>query len=79
MAIPTSSPSDSCSGGEVMCCNDASDSEPSSNQGILGSLLGLGLGSLDIPVNVNCNPITVLAASGQSCTGQVACCNNNNV
>ncbi|KAG6889923.1 hypothetical protein C0992_003518 [Termitomyces sp. T32_za158] len=79
MALPSSSPSDSCSGGTVMCCNDASESEPSPNQGILGTLLGLGLGDLNVPVNVNCVPVSVLGADGESCAGQVACCSNNNV
>ncbi|KNZ74873.1 Fruiting body protein SC3 [Termitomyces sp. J132] len=78
LAVPTNAPAGSCTTGEVMCCNSANNADPSNQaQGLAGILEGL-IG-ITIPLDVKCIPVNVIGANGQSCTGQVACCANNNV
>ncbi|KAF8887547.1 fungal hydrophobin-domain-containing protein [Infundibulicybe gibba] len=65
-----------CNTGSIQCCNSVQSSD-SSLVGLLAGLLGVVLGGLTSQVGVNCSPITVIGASGNSCSAQPACCTGN--
>ncbi|ESK81797.1 hydrophobin [Moniliophthora roreri MCA 2997] len=39
---------------------------------------GVVVQDLNIPIGVQCNPISVIGVGGNSCTQQPVCCDNNN-
>jgi hypothetical protein len=41
-------------------------------------LLPINLQGTNVPVGVNCDPINVIGAGGNSCSQQTVCCENNN-
>lgn len=47
--------------------------------GLLLGLLGIVLDDLNVLLGLNCSPITVIGASGSSCSSQVVCCADNAV
>ncbi|KAJ3737833.1 hydrophobin 2 [Lentinula guzmanii] len=73
---PRTEPAGSCSTGPVQCCNTVESANSSGIAGILG-LLGVVLEDLDVLVGVTCSPITVIGASGSSCSAQAVCCEDN--
>ena len=43
-------------------------------------LLGIALQGLDVPVGLDCSPITVVGVgAGNQCSANTVCCQNNNV
>ncbi|KAF5326970.1 hypothetical protein D9619_004102 [Psilocybe cf. subviscida] len=76
-ATPTgTAPSNQCNTGSLQCCNSVQAADSKSIAGLL-SLLGIVVGSLTGQVGVTCSPITVIGASGTSCSAQPVCCTNN--
>ncbi|KAJ3992937.1 hydrophobin 2 [Lentinula boryana] len=73
---PRTEPSSSCSTGPVQCCNTVQSANSAGISSILG-LLGVVLGDLDVLVGITCSPITVIGASGSSCSAQAVCCEDN--
>ncbi|KAN0092576.1 Fungal hydrophobin domain containing protein [Tylopilus felleus] len=67
---------DQCSTGPISCCNSVQQAS------VINSLLN-EFGFLNVlagvtgQVGLGCSPITVIGASGTSCTGQTACCNGD--
>ncbi|KAN0086221.1 Fungal hydrophobin domain containing protein [Tylopilus felleus] len=67
---------DQCSTGPINCCNSVQQAS------VINSLLG-GFGLANVlagvtgQVGLGCDPITVIGASGTSCTGQTACCSGD--
>jgi len=75
---PAASGGNQCSTGPVQCCNSVESSSSENSSKTLG-LLGIVLQGLDIPVGLNCSPISVLGlGSAGSCAAQTVCCDNNN-
>ncbi|KAF8959639.1 hydrophobin-263 [Flammula alnicola] len=68
--------SNQCNTGSIQCCN-STQSATSSIVSILAGLLGISAGSITGLVGVTCSPITVIGASGTSCSQQPVCCTNN--
>jgi len=67
-----------CNVGSQQCCSSVqSASSPSTALLSLLTLLGIDVGSLTGQVGVTCSPITVIGASGTSCTAQPVCCTDN--
>ncbi|KAE9389724.1 hydrophobin 2 [Gymnopus androsaceus JB14] len=78
VATPTlrGEPASSCSTGPVQCCDSTTEASSAAAAGIL-SLLGIVLQDLDVLVGLTCSPITVIGASGSSCSAQAVCCDDN--
>ncbi|KAF5327236.1 hypothetical protein D9619_004769 [Psilocybe cf. subviscida] len=76
-ATPTGTdPSNQCNTGSAQCCNSVQNADSKSIASLL-TLLGIVAGSLTGQVGVTCSPITVIGASGTSCSAQPVCCTNN--
>ncbi|KAJ3914894.1 hydrophobin 2 [Lentinula edodes] len=73
---PRDEPASSCSTGPVQCC-DSVESATSSPVAAILSLLGIVLQDLNVNVGLTCSPITVIGASGSSCSAQAVCCQDN--
>ncbi|KAJ3512705.1 hypothetical protein NLJ89_g3374 [Agrocybe chaxingu] len=73
-AIPAAA--NQCNTGPIQCCNQTGTAKDTAIAKILG-LLGVVVGDITAIVGVNCNPITVIGAGGNSCTAQPVCCTNN--
>ncbi|KAI0065201.1 fungal hydrophobin [Artomyces pyxidatus] len=67
-----------CSTGPVQCCNTVEPASAPSVAALLG-LLGVVLQGVDVLVGLTCTPISVIGViTGNSCTAQTVCCQNNN-
>uniref|UniRef100_A0A0W0EYS5 Hydrophobin n=1 Tax=Moniliophthora roreri TaxID=221103 RepID=A0A0W0EYS5_MONRR len=66
-----------CNTGDIQCCNTVDNAHNKDIAKQLG-LLGLVIQDLNIPIGLNCNPISVIGIGGNSCTQQPVCCDNNN-
>ncbi|KAL5501083.1 hypothetical protein ACEPAH_9470 [Sanghuangporus vaninii] len=67
----------SCSTGPVQCCNSVQPASSNDASNMLG-LLGVALQDINVPVGLNCIPISVIGAgSGGTCNAQTVCCENN--
>ncbi|KAH7872160.1 hydrophobin 2 [Lentinula edodes] len=73
---PRNEPASSCSTGPIQCC-DSVQSASSSPVAILLGLLGIVLQDVNVNVGLTCSPITVIGASGSSCSAQAVCCEDN--
>ncbi|KAI0794695.1 fungal hydrophobin [Fomes fomentarius] len=72
---PTSA--SSCSTGPVQCCNSVESADKPSASSLLG-LLGIAVKGADVIVGIACSPITAIGvASGESCSSNVVCCQDN--
>ncbi|KAI9063614.1 fungal hydrophobin [Trametes sanguinea] len=68
-----------CSTGALQCCNSVQSADSASITAILG-LLGIVLGDLTGLVGLGCSPISVVGVgSGNACSANAVCCENNNV
>ncbi|PPQ94225.1 hypothetical protein CVT25_006651 [Psilocybe cyanescens] len=76
LAAATGSPASQCNTGDLQCCNSTGAANEASISKILG-LLGIVVQDVTALVGVNCTPITVIGAGGNSCTAQPVCCTNN--
>ncbi|KAN0075534.1 fungal hydrophobin [Tylopilus felleus] len=66
-----------CNNGEIQCCNSTEESNDSTVS-VLSALLGIALPNVAGLIGLDCDPITVIGAGGNSCTAQTVCCTNNN-
>jgi len=74
VALPSPQISNSCNGGSAYCCNS---SQPATSK---GSQSKTGVGAIvpaAVSAGITCTPINILALSGESCTSQTICCDNN--
>ncbi|KAK0447438.1 hydrophobin 2 [Desarmillaria tabescens] len=80
MAAPTTATDTGgqCNTGSIQCCNQAGPANSLPLVVLLTGLFGIILPSVDVPVGLNCNPLSVIGAGGNSCTQQSVCCENNN-
>ncbi|KAF8976316.1 hydrophobin, partial [Cyathus striatus] len=46
--------------------------------GVLAALLSLDISDITAQVGLNCSPLSVIGAGGNSCTQQPVCCTGNN-
>ncbi|KAH9476586.1 Fruiting body protein SC3 [Psilocybe cubensis] len=76
LAAATGSPSNQCDTGSLQCCNSTGTASDGAISKLLG-LLGIVVQDVTALVGVNCTPITVIGAGGDSCTAQPVCCTNN--
>ncbi|KAI8970903.1 fungal hydrophobin-domain-containing protein [Trametes punicea] len=68
-----------CSTGAIQCCNSVESSNSASVSLLLG-LLGIVLGDITGLVGLDCSPITVIGVgTGNACSANTVCCQNNNV
>ncbi|RPD72480.1 fungal hydrophobin [Lentinus tigrinus ALCF2SS1-7] len=73
---PSSKPPPSCSTGPIQCCQQVEKADNPVAALILG-LLGIVLGP-DVVVGLTCSPLTVIGVgSGNSCSANTVCCENN--
>ncbi|GJE93626.1 fungal hydrophobin-domain-containing protein [Phanerochaete sordida] len=76
-AAGAGSGSGSCSTGPVQCCNSVQPaSSLSAAQLAKYGLVGIVLDDLDIPVGLDCDPISVIGVGGNSCSATPVCCSN---
>ncbi|KAJ3863229.1 hydrophobin 2 [Lentinula novae-zelandiae] len=75
---PRDEPASSCSTGPIQCCDTVESASSSGVAGLL-SILGIVLQDLDVLVGLTCSPITVIGASGSSCSAQAVCCEDNSL
>nr|BAB84547.1 hydrophobin-315 [Pholiota nameko] len=76
LAAATGSPSNQCNTGSLQCCNSTgSATDPAIAK--LFALLGINVEDVTALVGVTCSPITVVGASGSSCSEQPVCCTND--
>ncbi|KJA29772.1 hypothetical protein HYPSUDRAFT_31766 [Hypholoma sublateritium FD-334 SS-4] len=75
-ATPVRRQDNQCNTGSLQCCQSTQDATSSSIAGLL-SLLGVVIGDITGQVGVTCSAITVVGASGTSCSEQPVCCTNN--
>ncbi|KAI0713779.1 fungal hydrophobin-domain-containing protein [Earliella scabrosa] len=69
----------SCNTGPVQCCNKLEDANSAASSAIL-SLLGVVVQDVTAKIGFDCSPLSVVGvASGNSCSAQPVCCENNNV
>ncbi|KAF8879288.1 hydrophobin-251 [Infundibulicybe gibba] len=71
-------PASQCDTGKLQCCQETQDSKalsPPTN--FLLGLLGVVLDGLTAQVGLTCSSIGVVAISGNSCSTQPVCCENN--
>ncbi|TFK58454.1 fungal hydrophobin [Pluteus cervinus] len=75
-SVPTSTPipASQCNTGPIQCCNSV---ESVCTTLPLFGLLGIVLSDIDVLVGITCTPITVIGVSGNSCTAQPVCCEND--
>ncbi|PIL27535.1 hypothetical protein GSI_10686 [Ganoderma sinense ZZ0214-1] len=81
VTAPASTPSggSTCSTGPVQCCNSVGTANDAGFGAILG-LLGIVLQGVEGLLGLGCSPITVVGVgSGNACSSNVVCCQNNNV
>ncbi|KAF4618942.1 hypothetical protein D9613_010138 [Agrocybe pediades] len=65
-----------CSTGALQCCQSVQSASSQPAASLLG-LLGVVVGDVTAQVGLTCNPITVIGVSGNSCSAQPVCCENN--
>ncbi|KXN84671.1 Hydrophobin-3 [Leucoagaricus sp. SymC.cos] len=65
-----------CNVGKLNCCDQVQDASSSAVQKALGAV-GAAASSVKGLVGLNCSPITVIGAGGNSCSAQPACCSDN--
>ncbi|KAK7054482.1 hypothetical protein VNI00_003680 [Paramarasmius palmivorus] len=70
-------PSSQCDVGEVQCCNNVAKAGDPKVSDALG-LLDIIVQDVNVPIGLNCDPITVIGVSGTSCAAQPVCCEKNN-
>ncbi|KAI1798179.1 fungal hydrophobin [Ganoderma leucocontextum] len=72
-------PTSSCTSGPIQCCQSIQSPTDPAASAILG-LLDLVIEGLDVLVGLSCSPISVIGVgSGNACSANVVCCQNNNV
>ncbi|KAI0667102.1 hydrophobin 2 [Trametes maxima] len=68
-----------CSTGAIQCCQQTATADDASVSALLG-LLGIVLQDVTALVGLDCSPINVVGVgSGNACSANVVCCQNNNV
>ncbi|OBZ72311.1 Hydrophobin-1 [Grifola frondosa] len=66
----------SCNTGPIQCCNQTTTADDPVAALLLG-LLGIVLGA-DVPVGLQCSPLSVVGVgSGSACSARPVCCENN--
>ncbi|KAJ3772478.1 fungal hydrophobin [Lentinula raphanica] len=77
-ATTTTITSGSCTTGPIQCCDSTETAGSSAGSSLLG-LLGIVIEDLNVLLGINCSPITIIGASGSSCSAQTVCCEDNAV
>ncbi|KJA22824.1 hypothetical protein HYPSUDRAFT_103956, partial [Hypholoma sublateritium FD-334 SS-4] len=67
---------DQCNTGSAQCCQSVQSASTPSVASILATLGIVGQGAT-VPVGVTCSPLTIVGASGTSCSAQPVCCTND--
>ncbi|KAJ3794693.1 hydrophobin 2 [Lentinula aff. detonsa] len=73
---PRGEPASSCSTGPIQCCNTVQPASSAGAAALLG-LLGIVLQDVNVLVGITCSPISVIGISGNSCSAQAVCCQDN--
>ncbi|KAF8059849.1 hydrophobin-251 [Lyophyllum atratum] len=76
LALPLLTLAGQCNTGEVQCCNSLKNASDDNVSGLLG-LIGVAVQDITAQVGLDCSPISVIAAGGNSCTAQPVCCTDN--
>ncbi|KAI0643523.1 hydrophobin, partial [Trametes meyenii] len=79
VATPQGGSAGSCATGPVQCCQSVQAAGSAAVAPILASL-GVVVQDLNIPVGLTCTAIDVIGVgSGNSCSANTVCCDNNNL
>ncbi|EIN06927.1 fungal hydrophobin [Punctularia strigosozonata HHB-11173 SS5] len=65
----------SCDTGSIQCCDSTTTTSDPVTSLLLG-LLGIVVSGVDIPIGLNCSPISVVGVGGNSCSASPVCCTN---
>ncbi|KAF9524486.1 fungal hydrophobin-domain-containing protein [Crepidotus variabilis] len=74
----TPTPASQCNTGALWCCNNVQSANSGGVVGILLGLLDLVVAPVTAQVGSSCSPLSVIGLSGNSCSAQPVCCQNNN-
>ncbi|KAI0643533.1 fungal hydrophobin-domain-containing protein [Trametes meyenii] len=67
----------SCSTGQLQCCEQVQTADSLNLSVVLLDLLGLVLPSLDVPIGISCSGINgVGVGSGNACSSNTVCCDS---
>ncbi|ESK88582.1 hydrophobin [Moniliophthora roreri MCA 2997] len=77
VAAPYGSPVAQCNTGPMQCCNIVDNAQNHDVSNALG-LLNIVVQDLNVPIGLNCDPISVVGLGGNACSQQPVCCENNN-
>ncbi|KAH9849346.1 fungal hydrophobin-domain-containing protein [Lenzites betulinus] len=78
-ATPPAATGSTCSTGPIQCCNSVESSSSAAGSLLLG-LLGVVLGDITGLIGLDCSPLSVIGVgSGNACSSNAVCCQNNNV
>ncbi|KAI0723498.1 fungal hydrophobin [Earliella scabrosa] len=68
-----------CNTGPVQCCNKLERADSAAGAAIL-SVLGVAVQDVTAKIGLECSPISAVGVgSGNTCSSQPVCCENNNV
>ncbi|KAF8637374.1 hypothetical protein AX17_002873 [Amanita inopinata Kibby_2008] len=73
LGVPTFGDASACDTGNLQCCQSLQSTNNPAVQTLAG-LLGVILPNVAGMAGLNCDPISVLGAGGNSCSAQPACC-----
>ncbi|KAF5375691.1 hypothetical protein D9615_009389 [Tricholomella constricta] len=63
----------------ILCCPRLYDEQAGSgNAAALLGVLNIPVQGANVPIGLDCTPLSVLAVAGNSCNTQTVCCENNN-
>ncbi|RDX45725.1 fungal hydrophobin [Polyporus arcularius HHB13444] len=69
----------SCSTGPVQCCESLEDANSAAGSALL-SVVGVALQGVIGQIGLKCSPLSVVGVgSGNACSSNAVCCQNNNV
>ncbi|KAF5377897.1 hypothetical protein D9615_006824 [Tricholomella constricta] len=66
-----------CSSGNQQCCDSVQSSDDANVAALLSSL-SIPIQDVNVPIGINCIPVSAFGVAGTSCNTQTVCCENNN-
>ncbi|KAK7472099.1 hypothetical protein VKT23_000218 [Stygiomarasmius scandens] len=76
-ATTVTEPASQCNTGPVQCCNSVQNAGSPGASSLLSSL-GVLVQDPNVPIGINCSPISAVGIGENSCNAQPVCCDDNN-